>query len=242
MICAIVQARMGSRRFPGKVLAPLGGAPMILRQLERIAPAAVDRIVVATSEEDADAPLAECLRKAGIECFRGALDDVLDRMYRAAAAAGAEHVVRLTADCPLHDHRVIDGVLALHREQRNDYTSNTLVRTFPDGLDVEVLTLAALETAWREAREQPQREHVTPFVSGQPERFKLGNYAGPTDRSHVRLTVDYPEDLAVVRAIFDELHPREPLFGLGEIIALLERRPELPALNAHYNVQARAAR
>jgi spore coat polysaccharide biosynthesis protein SpsF len=240
VICAIVQARMGSQRFPGKVLAPLGGTPMILRQIERIAPAGVDRIVVATSVDDADTPLAQCLHAAGIECFRGALEDVLGRIYGAAVATRAEHIVRLTADCPLLDHRVIDSVLALHGEQGNDYTSNTLMRTFPDGLDVEVLTFVALETAWREARDPAEREHVTPFVNGRPERFKLGNYASPIDSSHVRLTVDHPEDLAVVRAVFDELHPRERLFGLAEIIELMRRRPELTSLNARYNVYARA--
>ncbi len=242
MICAIVQARMGSSRFPGKVLAPLGGRPMILRQLERIAPAGVDRVVVATSRDEADTPLADCLRAAGIECVRGALDDVLDRVYRAAVAAGARHVVRLTADCPLLDYRVIDAVLALHREHGNDYTSNTLVRTFPDGLDVEVLTFAALEAAWREARAAAEREHVTPFVHGRPQRFKLGNYANAVDWSPLRLTVDHAEDLAVVRAVFDALHPHEPLFGLEEIVELLRRRPDLPALNERYNVHARAAR
>jgi spore coat polysaccharide biosynthesis protein SpsF len=239
MIVAIIQARMSSRRLPGKILAPLGREPMILRQLERIRRARVDRVVVATSSDASDLPLCAALERVGASYARGSLDDVLDRVYRAAIEHGARHVVRLTADCPLTDHRIIDRIVAAHLEQGNDYTSNTLRRSYPDGLDVEVASVVALERAWRECRDATLREHVMPYLYAEPGRFKLGNVAQELDRSYYRLTVDYPEDLDVVRCVFDELWPIRPDFSSAAMIALLDRRPDLVDMNAMHNVLLR---
>ncbi|HSG63396.1 MAG TPA: glycosyltransferase family protein [Gammaproteobacteria bacterium] len=242
MIVAIVQARMSSRRLPGKILAPLGGEPMILRQLERTQRAHIDRVVVATSRDASDLPLRAALDRAGAAYACGSLDDVLDRVYRVAVDQGARHVVRLTADCPLTDHRIIDRVVAEHLEQGNDYTSNTLRRSYPDGLDVEVASVAALERAWRECRDASQREHVMPYLYAEPGRFRLGNVAQEVDRSYYRLTVDYPEDLEVVRCVFDELRPIRPDFSSAAMISLLDRRPDLVEMNAMHNALLRERR
>jgi spore coat polysaccharide biosynthesis protein SpsF len=240
MIVAVLQARMSSQRMPGKVLLPLGGAPMILRQLERIARAKLDTVVVATSTDATDDELWRVVSAAGHRVARGALADVLDRVYRAALAARATHVVRLTADCPLIDPRIIDRVVAAHLRAGNDYTSNTLTRTCPDGQDVEVASIGALERAWRECREAAQREHVMPYLYAPDSGFRLGNVACDRDRSYYRITVDFPEDLDVVRAIFDELAGNGVDFANDAIVELLDRRPDLVALNAAHNALLKA--
>jgi spore coat polysaccharide biosynthesis protein SpsF len=236
LLLALIQARLSSRRLPGKVLAPVLGVPMLGRQLERVARAGVDRVIVATSEDAGDAPIDEFVRGAGYACFRGSLSDVLDRMYQAARAYGADQIIRLTADCPLVHRRVIDDVVSRHRAGGFDYTSNTLRRTHPHGVDVEIMTFAALERAWCEAKAPAAREHVTTYILSHPESFRLGSVEHAQDWSHYRWTVDYAEDLEAVRAIFDELYPLDPDFSIEQIVTLYERRPELWDLNAAHNV------
>ena len=238
VILAIVQARMSSNRLPGKVLAPVLGRPMLALQLERAARARIERLLVATSEEADDDAVATLAEREGYGCFRGSLTDVLDRFYRAAEAARPDHVLRLTADCPLIDPRVIDRVIVEHLSGGYDYTSNTLRRTFPHGEDVEIMRFAALERAWREAASAYEREHVTPYLYGHPELFRLGSVEADEDRSHLRLTVDYPEDLELVRAVFAALYPGDPDFSAEEIAALFARRPELLRINAAVNPRA----
>ncbi|MBU4435405.1 MAG: NTP transferase domain-containing protein, partial [Alphaproteobacteria bacterium] len=170
----ILQARMSSRRLPGKVLADLEGAPMILRQIERLRRApSLGKIIVATSVEASDDPLAACLESAGVLVHRGALDDVLGRFAEALNRFGpVKTLVRLTADCPLADPEVIEATLALHRTSGADYASSTAAgRTFAKGLDVEVMTADCLLTAAAEATEAYDREHVTPFIYNHPKRF-----------------------------------------------------------------------
>ena len=224
---AIVQARASSARLPGKVLRPLLGRPMLARQLERVARAPSLEPLVATSDEASDDPVAELCASLGVDCFRGDLDDVLDRFYRASRERGAEHVVRLTGDCPLCDPELIERVVALHRGGDFDYTSNTLERRFPDGLDVEVMRVSCLATAWREAVAPDEREHVTAFLYRRPERFQLGSLRAPTDWSHYRWTVDEARDFAFVEAVYRALYPIDPAFGTEEIFALLARDPSL---------------
>ena len=211
---------------------------MIVRQLERVALASVDAVVVATSTDSSDDPLVDAVEQAGVACYRGPLDDVLARMFAAATAHEARHVVRLTADCPLIDYRVIDAVVERHVETCSDYTSNTLERTYPDGQDVEVVTLAALERAHRDARTPAEREHVTPYIYGHPEWFVLCSTTGPVNASHLRWTVDYAEDLEVVRRIFAEFADRPASFSMEEILALYERYPRLHSINAKMNPAA----
>ena len=203
---AIVQARTSSARLPGKVLRPLLGRPMLARQLERLERAPSLELLVATSHEPSDDPVAELCAGLGVDCFRGELDDVLDRFYRAARARGAEHVVRLTGDCPLCDPDVIEQVVALHRGGDFDYTSNTLERRFPDGLDVEAMRVSSLAAAWREAKSPDEREHVTAFLYRRPQRFRLGSLRAPADWSHFRWTVDEARDFAFVEAVYEALY------------------------------------
>lgn len=224
---------MSSSRLPGKVLRPILGVPMLMRQVERIRRAGtLDALVVATSTDRSDDALERVCAENGVSCFRGSLDDVLDRFYRVALERKPEYVVRLTGDCPVADPAVIDAVVRYAVAGGFDYASNTLQPTFPDGLDVEVLTFRSLETAWREARLPSQREHVTPFVHQQPARFKIGNYAGPRDLSHLRWTVDEVADFELIRQIYEALYPAKPDFTTDDILALLERRPELKQINA----------
>jgi spore coat polysaccharide biosynthesis protein SpsF len=237
----VVQARTGSERLSGKVLKPVAGEPMLLRMIERVL-AARSRfeLVVATTWLAADDALEALCARAGVACHRGHPTDLLDRHYRAAEAGGVEVVVKIPSDCPLIDPAVIDLVLDRFQldPERYHFVSNLHPATWPDGNDVEVMRFAALEAAWREARASWEREHTTPFLWDQPERFRIGNVQWPTGRdcsmTH-RFTVDYPEDLAFVQAVFDALwRPERPIFGLGEILALLEARPDIAALNARY--------
>jgi spore coat polysaccharide biosynthesis protein SpsF len=232
VILGIIQARMSSSRLPGKVLAPILGRPMLALQVERVLRAqTLDKLLVATSTDPSDDPLpAEC-RSAGVECFRGSLDDVLDRFHAAATAYDAGHIMRLTGDCPLSDPHLIDEVVKLHLEGAYDYTSNVYPRTFPDGLDIEVATMPTIEMAWREADRMAEREHVTIWIRENEERFRIGNLALERDLSRCRWTVDEPADFSFVSRIYEELYPNKPDFGMEDIIALLEQHPELKKIN-----------
>ncbi len=231
---AILQARVGSSRLPGKVLKPICGRPMLALQLERCLRAETfDGLVVATSTEDADTSIEELCKAEGVACFRGALDDVLDRYYQCAKQHGAQHVVRLTGDCPLMDPAVIDRVAGCYFEGGYDYASNGLRSTWPDGLDLEIISFDVLETAWREAELPSEREHVSPFIISHPERFRLGSAENETDYGRLRWTVDEPEDLAFVSAVFEALYPATPAFTMQDVLNLLSRQPSLGDLNVH---------
>jgi len=234
MTLAILQARMSSSRLPGKVLKPVLGEPMILRQIERIHQAGwIDRLVVASSTDTSDDVLAAVCEARGVECARGSLEDVLDRFYRVARKLAPAHVVRLTADCPLLDPPVMDDTIAFHLEGGYDYTSNALdVLTFPNGLDVEVMRFESLERAWREARLPSEREHVTPYFYNHPELFLVGSYCGEHDFSHMRWTVDEPPDLDFVRRVYAALYPANPRFRMRDVLELVKRKPELAAINS----------
>src|SRR5579871_1881320 len=192
---AIIQARMASTRLPGKVLADIGGRPMLARVIDRVrAASTIDDVLVATSTSRADDAIEVLCREHRIAVFRGDENDVLDRYYRAAQATRADVVVRITADCPLHDPQVIDTVVSRFDPSRFDYASNAVDRTYPDGLDVEVFSFQALERAWREAQWASEREHVTAFIWKHPDRFRLHHVCQATDLSAARWTVDEPSD------------------------------------------------
>lgn len=236
MILAILQARMSSSRLPGKVMMPLLGQPMLARQLERVRRAIlIDHLMVATSVDASDDPVALLCEQTGTACFRGQLDDVLDRFYQAALPYRPEYIVRLTGDCPLADPELIDRVIRSCLDSGCDHLSNGGEPiTFPDGLDVEVLRFSALEQAWNEARLPSEREHVTPFIYNRPQRFRLGQYKNPVDLSHLRWTVDEPDDFELVRIIYETLYPQQSDFGTDAILRLLEDRPELATLNTRH--------
>ncbi|MBF0369957.1 MAG: glycosyltransferase family protein [Magnetococcales bacterium] len=234
-VLAILQARTSSSRLPGKVLRPLLGQPMLQRQIERIQRASLlDGLLVATSLKPEDDGVAKLCQETGLPCFRGSLEDVLDRYYQAACRHEPTHVVRLTGDCPLADPEVIDQVIRCHLKGGYDYTSNTFPATWPDGLDVEVIRFSALESAWQEARLPSEREHVTPFVRHAPDRFAIGHVRHTEDLSHWRWSVDYGEDFELISRIYEALHPQQPDFGTGKILELLAKDPQLAKINHHY--------
>ncbi len=233
-LVAILQARCSSSRLPGKVLWPVLGIPMLLRQIERVRRARLlDTLLVATSIDGTDDPLAEVCAQNGISCFRGSLDDVLDRFFQAARSMDATDVVRLTGDCPLADPEVIDRVIREYLDAGVDYASSALEPTFPDGLDVEVFRFAALECAWQEAALVSEREHVTPFIYKHPERFRLLKVCNSENLSHLRWTVDNPEDFEFVSRIYEALYPGKPDFTTADILAYLRQHPGLGSVNAH---------
>ncbi|MGO4659910.1 NTP transferase domain-containing protein [Ensifer sp. 2YAB10] len=232
-VMALLQARSSSTRLPGKVLKPLLGEPMILRQIERLRRARnIDRLMVVTSDNSSDDELAACCVAAGVEVFRGSLDDVLDRFYSAVKDIRPQHVVRLTADCPLADPEVIDAVIDFYRDGDFDYASNVLEPTYPDGLDAEVFRFSVLETIWQEASLASQREHVTSFIYQHPERFRLGCLKRESDLSALRWTVDEPSDLEFVTAVYGALYRDNPAFLMADVLRLLAQRPELIEINA----------
>lgn len=237
MIAAVLQARMSSTRLPGKVLRPILGRPMLWHQLERIRQARrLDEVVLATSTDPSDDPLAALAQQLGVRCFRGALADVLDRFYCAAASVDAEHVVRLTADCPLTDPVLLDQVVAAHCAAGSDYCSNVHPRTYPDGLDVEVMRTSALRQAWQEAQLPSEREHVTPFLYHHPERFCLHSVRQERDLSRLRWVVDHAVDLEVVTEVYRRLwRESQPAFGMAEVLALVASEPDLFLRNADHD-------
>ncbi len=192
---AIIQARMGSTRLPNKVLAEIAGRPMLWHVADRARRArSLDGVVVATSDSPADIAIVNFCVQNGVQCFRGSHDDVLDRYYQASKLFKADVIVRLTADCPLLDSRVVEKVIEEFFADNYDYVSNTLEPTFPAGLYTEVLRQEALEQAWRDARLKSEREHVTPYIWKRPLLFRLGIVKHGHDLSRLRWTVDEAED------------------------------------------------
>jgi glutamate-1-semialdehyde aminotransferase/spore coat polysaccharide biosynthesis protein SpsF (cytidylyltransferase family) len=232
MILAVLQARCSSSRLPGKVLMPILGRPMFALQLERLGRCrTIDRLVVATSVDPSDDAIERLCLSLGVACFRGSMDDVLDRFYRAASSYAPRHVVRLTGDCPLADPEAIDDLVRAYLAGDHDYASNSLEPTLPDGLDAEVFRFESLEQAAREAVLPSQREHVTLFINRQPGRFRVLSYKSAHDLSHLRWTVDEPADFELVSEIYRSLYPGNPAFTTGDVLALLEERPELKTWN-----------
>lgn len=224
---------MASTRFPGKVLTPLLGQPMILRQLERVSRAGlINELIVATSTDPSDDPLVEVLHSAGYSVFRGPLDDVLARFIGAIDAfenstgSNADVVVRLTADCPLTSPKVIDEVIDAFRNSEADYLSNTMTPSYPDGLDAEVVKVTVLREVASVAIDPPEREHVTLGVYRRNDEYSIGNFSDSQDHSELRWTVDTPEDLSFVSQVFEELYPQNPNFEYEDVLAYLRRYPE----------------
>lgn len=236
-VVAIIQARMGSSRLPGKVMKKLAGTPMIGHVVERaLRIDGVDQVVVATTRHRRDEPLVRFLSETtDILVVRGPETDVLARYVQAAEEAEAETVVRLTADCPLICPAVSTRVVRefLTRPGDWDYVSNTLRRTYPRGLDTEVVSFDALTLAHREAHETGDREHVTPFIRRQPDRFRVRNVSDDTDRSWWRLTVDTREDLDLVSRVYSSLYSDDPFFDYTQLLECLERHPDWSDINQH---------
>lgn len=235
MILALLQARMSSSRLPGKVLKLILGRPMIERQIERLLRSKrIDKLVIATSINQEDDAIKALGTRIGIDCFRGGLENVLDRFYQAARQYMPKHVIRLTGDCPLTDPVLIDELVDFYLERGCDYASNCEEPTLPDGLDAEIFSFTALEQTWKEAVLPSHLEHVTFFIRFHPERFKIACYKYHQDLSHFRWVVDEPEDLEFVRRIYEILYPAKPDFRTEDILALLEIEPKLVEINKHF--------
>lgn len=250
-VVAIIQARMGSSRLPGKVLLDLAGKPMLARVVARTSRAtAVDQVLVATTSDASDDPVAACCDAMGVPCARGSTHDVLDRYYQAAKDAEADVIVRITADCPVIDPDLVDGCVKTLQEGSYDFTCNRLplpfTRTYPIGLDTEVCTFAALQKAWDEADENFHREHVMPYlyegvelsvVSRQlsagvsPRGFKIAQLHHTSDYGAYRWTVDTPEDLAFMRRVYARFNGRDDFFW-KDVLTLVHAEPELMEINA----------
>ena len=229
---AIVQARMGSTRFPNKVMRLITGVPMIELLLNRLSKARrINKVVLATSTEPRNEPLVDHVRKLGYEVFQGSESDVLDRYYQAAKPHQPDTVVRITGDCPLIDPDLVDQVIAAYEAQGVDYLSNILPPSYPDGLDTEVFSFRVLEQAARQAVKPDDREHVTPFLR-ESGLFKTGNLAHEQDYSQERWTVDEVADFEVVAAVFNHFHPRKD-FGWLEVMTLRQTQPSLFLANQH---------
>lgn len=234
MILAILQARMSSTRLPGKVLKTILGHPLLALQIDRLNRCtSIDRLVVATSDEDSDQPICRLCNELGVDVYCGSLENVLDRFYNAALRYKPDHILRLTGDCPLADPVVIDQLIQFYLTHECDYASNCRPPTLPDGLDAEIFTFTALEIAWREAKLQHELEHVVPFIISNPSRFRIKNLSYKKNLSHLRWVVDESEDLEFVMKIYEELSDN-PNFGMDDILHLLENRPELLEINNKY--------
>ena len=235
-VVAIIQARMGSTRLPGKVMKEILGKPVILWDLDRISQSKlIDEIVVAIPYGEENDVIVDTIKEYNdkIIIARGSEDDVLDRYYQAAVQTNADVVVRITSDCPLIDPVVIDRVIEQFLNNDCDYCSNSLTRTYPRGLDTEVFSFKALEEACNEATKDYEREHVTPYIIENPDKFKLLNVANDIDLSHLRWTLDTKDDFKFISAVYKNIYPKKQLFLMDDVLELLDREPELIDINNH---------
>jgi spore coat polysaccharide biosynthesis protein SpsF len=230
-VVAIIQARMSSRRFPGKVLEDIHGKPMLLRVVERVKRCkSINTVVLATSTQVEDNVIAQFCEKEGITCFRGELNDVLKRYCDAAKQYSADIIVRITADCPLHDPAVIQNAIDKFKSGQFDYVTNIMQRTYPDGTDTEVLSLETLHRLKKEALQPDEREHVTLYMLRHPTQFRIGHFLQDEDLSSLRWTVDFPEDLAFVRNVYDFFGDRS--FTMADLLVYLQEHPEVDVRSA----------
>jgi len=239
-IVTIIQARIGSTRLPGKVLMPLAGKPLILRMYERVTFAKyAGEIVVAITEEENDDQLFKICQQNSIKVFRGHSFDLLDRHYKAAKKYHADAVIKIPSDCPLIDPEIIDKVIQYYisNGQKFDYVSNLHPPSYPDGNDVEVMSFETLENVWINAKKDFEREHTTPYIWENPDKFRIGNVFWETGLDYSmthRFTIDYKEDYQFIKRVYDELYEKNNRFGLKNILLLLEKNPEIKKMNQMY--------
>ncbi len=232
-IVAIIQARMGSTRLPGKVLIDIQGKPLLAHVIYRIKEArSINRIAIATTDSGKDKAIIDFAQSQGIPYFIGSEKDVLDRFYQAAKEYGAETIIRITPDDPFKDPEVIDKVVDYYLSHKDevDYVSNTIKPTYPEGLDVEVFSFNALEKAWQEAKKPSEREHVTPYIWNHPELFRLANIENSEDLSYLRWTLDNEADLKFTQEVYSRLYHGQ-VFLMKDILALLRAEPGLVSIN-----------
>ncbi|WP_337033160.1 glycosyltransferase family protein [Paenibacillus illinoisensis] len=230
---AIIQARMGSSRLPGKVMKILKDRSVLGHVITRcLAIPSVDQVIVATSQMEEDSIICEEAERYGVASYRGSEKDVLNRYYEAAKRFDADHIVRITSDCPLLDPAISDKVIQHFIKSDYDYSSSSLSATFPRGLDTEVFTFEALRKCQLEATLEYEHEHVTPYIYQHPELFKVHKYANSCDESKYRLTLDTPEDWRLISLIYELLYNGD-IFYWEDILQLLSEKPDLEAINAN---------
>jgi spore coat polysaccharide biosynthesis protein SpsF len=237
-IAAILQARMGSTRFPGKVLSDIAGKPLISHIVQRIrATEKINTIILATTKLQDDDELASFAKKNEIHCYRGEVDDVLARFYGAATQYKIDIIIRICCDDPLIDHIMLNELIDLHIETHSDYTSTSHVRTFPMGIEAEVFNYNILEKAFNCANKEYEREHVTPYIYENPDLFKISflEATGKLRRPDLRLTVDTQEDMKLVQEIFSNLYNDGRLFNACDVIDFLDSHPEYLLINKNVN-------
>ncbi|SEH88198.1 spore coat polysaccharide biosynthesis protein SpsF [Halobacillus karajensis] len=233
-VIAIVQARMGSTRLPGKVLKQVNGKPLLEYQIERMKRSKrIDQLVISTSKRSLDDPIIDLCRDLDVDTFRGSERDVLGRFYETCAYYKADAVVRLTADCPLIDPAVIDKVIQyfLNHYPRYMYVSNTRKRSYPRGMDTEVFTYEVLKDAYMNANSPHDLEHVTPFIVNRIGALGIAQVSHHSDESHHRWTVDTPEDFQFVSKVLKHLYPKSPAFTFEDTLKILERNPDWLEIN-----------
>lgn len=239
-IVVVVQARSSSTRLKDKIFLPLCGKELLLKMLERVECSSFNpEIVVATTNKKEDDRIVWLCEREGKKYFRGMENDLLDRHLQTATHFGADIVVKIPSDCPLIDPEIIDKVLRyyLRNADKFDYVSNLHPATYPDGNDVEVMSIDAIEKAWEEALEPYEREHTTPYIWDNPELFKIGNLEWESGKDYSmshRFTIDYKEDYDFIKRVYKELYPVKPRFTLNDILSLLKRNPDIMEINRMY--------
>ena len=234
MLGAIIQARVSSTRLPQKVIKKIEGKTVLEHLILRVKKVKnCDKVILATTDKKDDDVLGKIAKELNVLAFRGSENDVLDRYYQVAKLFKIDPIVRITADCPLLDPKIVEKVIDFYFSGNYDYISNTHPPTFPDGMDVEIFNFKSLEKSWKKAKLRSEREHVTAYIFKNPKLFKIGNITYEKDFSHLRLTLDEKEDLILIRKIYKELYPKNPFFGLEWVLELFKRKPELIEINQH---------
>lgn len=239
-IITVIQARRGSTRLPNKVLKVVLNNPILLKMVHRVQQSTLKgEIVIATTTDEKDIAIVDLCNQNKINCFRGHPTDLLDRHYQLAIKYNADVIVKIPSDCPLIDPKIIDEVLQyfITHCTKYDYVSNLHPATWPDGNDVEVMHISTLEKAWKEATQGFEREHTTPYIWENPQKFKIGSVIWNTGQdlsTTLRFTLDYPEDFAFIKRVYEKLYPVNPQFGLNDILQLLQQNPNIANINKIY--------
>lgn len=234
---AVIIARQGSQRMPGKSMSLILGKPVVWHIVDRLKKMKLfDEICIATSDRPEDASLVDLANELNVTGYAGAAEDVLDRMYNASKKCNADIVVEVGGDCPLVDKDICKRALDLLDEKNVDFVTNVEVQTFPDGLDIYAVRMSALEKSQTEARLSSHRKHPFTYIHNNPDKFKIFNFTNEVNLSHIRLTLDYQEDFELLSNIFENLYSKEDLFTFKDIMALLDAKPEIVAINQERNL------
>ena len=236
-IAAIIQARTSSTRLPGKVLKELpcnSGITCLEQVIRRLKKSKkLNNIIIATTKDKEDNEIIDIAKKENVKYFRGSKENVLSRYYFAAKENNIDLIVRITSDCPCIDAGIIDLTIDDHIDKMSDYTTNCLVRTYPHGLDVEVFNFNALEKAYKNATKDYEKEHVTPCINRNPQKFKINIAKAPKELyvPDIRITLDTEEDYALLCAVYDYLYPKNKYFNAYDIVNLFNEKPWLKLIN-----------